>query len=123
MAAGENRPSSPMSGCVHGKDRINQCLRGLVYGDASSPFCKTQVRCQSIGANVSSNRWIPQKPDDPRPAIAVAARAANVVEGNADRRVRIAAFHGQIEIDDGVARITRDDEPVMLHKPTTPKAR
>ena len=44
----------------------------------------------------------------------VAARAPNVVECNADRRVGIAALHGQIEIDDGVARITRDDEPVML---------
>ena len=46
----------------------------------------------------------------------IAARAANVVEGNADRRVGIAALHGQVEIDDGVARITCDDELVMLRR-------
>jgi hypothetical protein len=43
----------------------------------------------------------------------IAARAAHVVEGNADRSVRVAALH-QVKVDDGVARITRDDEPVML---------
>ena len=40
----------------------------------------------------------------------IAARAANIVEGNADRRVRIAALHCQIEVDDGVASVARDDE-------------
>ena len=44
----------------------------------------------------------------------VAARASNVVEGNADRRIGIAALHGQIKIDDGVGRIARDDEPMMF---------
>ena len=39
----------------------------------------------------------------------VAARATHIVERNADRRVGIAALHGEIEIDHGVARITRDD--------------
>ena len=33
------------------------------------------------------DRWIPRKADDPRPTVTVAARAANIVEGNADRRV------------------------------------
>jgi hypothetical protein len=42
----------------------------------------------------------------------VAARAANIVESNADRRIRIAALHGEIEIDDGVTSITCNDEPV-----------
>jgi len=46
----------------------------------------------------------------------VAARAANIIEGNADRRVGIAALHGQIEVNDGVARITRDNEPMMLRR-------
>ena len=46
----------------------------------------------------------------------ITARAANVVEGNADRRVGIAALHSQIEIDDGVAGVARDDEPVMLRR-------
>jgi len=46
--------------------------------------------------------------------VTITARAANVVEGNADRRVGIAALHSQIEIDDGVAGVARDDEPVML---------
>ena len=46
----------------------------------------------------------------------VAVRTPNIVECNADRRVGIAALHGQIEIDDGVARITRDDEPMMLRR-------
>jgi len=46
----------------------------------------------------------------------IAARAANVVEGNADRRVGIAALHGQIEVDDGVASVTRDDEPMMVRR-------
>ena len=40
----------------------------------------------------------------------IAARAANIVESNADRRIGIAPLHGQIEIDDGVARDARDDE-------------
>ena len=44
----------------------------------------------------------------------VAARAPNIVERNADRRVGIAALHRQIEIDDGVAGVAGDDEPVML---------
>ena len=51
-----------------------------------------------------------EQPDDPRPAMTVAARAANIVEGNADRRVGVAALHGQIEINDRAARLTRDDE-------------
>ena len=46
----------------------------------------------------------------------VAARAAYMVERNADRRVGIAALHGQIELDDGVASVARDDEPVMLRR-------
>ena len=46
----------------------------------------------------------------------VTAWAANIVEGNADRRVGIAALHGQIELDDGVASVARDDEPVMLRR-------
>ena len=56
------------------------------------------------------DRWIPRKADDPRPTVTVAARAANIVEGNADRRVGVAALHGQIEINDRAARLTRDDE-------------
>ena len=52
----------------------------------------------------------PRKADDPRPTVTVAARAANIVEGNADRRVGVAALHGQIEINDRAARLTRDDE-------------
>ena len=46
----------------------------------------------------------------------IAARAPNIAEGNADRRVGIAALHGQIELDDGVASVARDDEPVMLRR-------
>ena len=46
----------------------------------------------------------------------IAARAANIVEHNADRRVGIAALHSQIEIDDGVAGVARDDEPVMFRR-------
>jgi len=34
--------------------------------------------------------------------VTIATRAAHIVERNADRRVGIAALHGQIEIDDGV---------------------
>ena len=49
---------------------------------------------------------MPREADDARPPVAVAARAPNIVEGNADRRVGIAALHGQIKVDDGVARIT-----------------
>ena len=44
----------------------------------------------------------------------IAARASNIVERNADRCVGIAALHGQIEVDDGVASIARDDEPMMF---------
>ena len=50
----------------------------------------------------------------------VTTRASNIVEGNADRRVGIAALHGQIEVDDGVASITSDDEPVMLRASAAP---
>ena len=57
---------------------------------------------------MSSDRRIPREADDPRPTVAIAAQASNVVERNADGRVGIAALHGQIEIDDGVAGITRD---------------
>ena len=46
--------------------------------------------------------------------MAVAARAANIVEGNADRRVGIARLHCQIEINDRAASVTREVEPVML---------
>ena len=46
----------------------------------------------------------------------VAARTPNIVESNADRRVGVAALHGQIKINDRVARIARDDEPVMLRR-------
>jgi len=44
----------------------------------------------------------------------IAARAANIVERNADRRIGIAALHGQIESGDGVAGVVRDNEPVVL---------
>ena len=44
----------------------------------------------------------------------IAARAANVVESNADRRVGIAALHGQIEIDDGIASIAHDYKPMVF---------
>ena len=54
--------------------------------------------------------------DDVRSSMTVAERAPNIVERNADRRIGIAPLHSQIEIDDGVARITRDDEPVMLRR-------
>jgi hypothetical protein len=57
---------------------------------------------------------IPRQADNPRPTVTVAARAANIVECNADWRVGIAAFHCQVEIDDGVAGIARDDEPVCF---------
>ena len=48
------------------------------------------------------DRRIPRKADDPRPDMTVAARAPDIVERNADRRIGIAALHGQIKIDDGV---------------------
>jgi hypothetical protein len=44
----------------------------------------------------------------------IATRAPNIAKGNADGRFGIAALHCQIKIDDGVARVARDDEPVML---------
>ena len=44
----------------------------------------------------------------------VAARAANIIESNTDRRIGVAPLHGQIEVDDGAAGVARDDEPVML---------
>ena len=47
------------------------------------------------------------KAGDPHSAMPIAARAANIVERNADRRVGIAALHGQIE---WCRSITRDDE-------------
>jgi hypothetical protein len=50
----------------------------------------------------------------------IAARAANIVERNANRRVWITALHRQIEIDDAVASVTRDDEPVMLRRERNP---
>ena len=52
----------------------------------------------------------------PRPAMTIAARAPNIVECNADRCVGIATLHGKVEIDDAVAGIARDDEPVMLRR-------
>jgi hypothetical protein len=33
----------------------------------------------------------------------IATRTANIVQRNAERRVGVAALHGKIEIDDGVA--------------------
>ena len=42
------------------------------------------------------------------------ARASNVVECDADRRVGIATLHGQIEINDDTASIARDDRPMMF---------
>ena len=54
------------------------------------------------------DRRIPRKADDPSPAMTVAARAAHIAEGNADRRVGIAALHGQIEVDHRVAGVARD---------------
>jgi len=65
---------------------------------------------------VFSNRRIPRKANDPRPAVTVAAGAANIVEGNANWRIGIAALHRQIEIDDGIAGVARDDEPVMFRR-------
>jgi formylmethanofuran dehydrogenase subunit C len=44
----------------------------------------------------------------------VAARAANVVEGDADQCLGIAALHGRVEINDRVASVAGDDQPVML---------
>jgi hypothetical protein len=35
----------------------------------------------------------------------IAARAEDIVEGNADRCLGIAALHGQVEVDDRVAGI------------------
>ena len=46
----------------------------------------------------------------------ITTRAPNIVERNADRRVGIAALHRQIEIDDGIAGVARDDEPVMFRR-------
>ena len=65
-------------------------------------------------ANVSLNRRIPRKANDPRPAMPVAARAPNIIECNADGRVGVAALHGEIEVDHRAARVARDDEPVVL---------
>ena len=62
------------------------------------------------------DRWIPRKADHPRPTVTVAARAANIVEGNADRRIGVAALDAQIKVNNGVAGIARDDEPVMLRR-------
>ena len=62
------------------------------------------------------DRWIPREADDPRPTVTIAARAPDIVERNADRRVGVAALHGQIEVDHRVASIARDDEPVMLRR-------
>ena len=97
MAAAENRPGSPMSGCVHGKDRINQCLRGLVCGDA--PFCKTQHGRERVLKLMDTAKARRSASGHDR----CSAGSERRIEGNADRRVRIAALHGQIEIDDDVA--------------------
>ena len=54
--------------------------------------------------------------DDPRPTVTIAARAQNIVETNADKRIGISPLHGEIEINDGVASVARDDELVMLRR-------
>ena len=46
----------------------------------------------------------------------VAARAPNIVERNADRRVGVAALHGQVKVDDRAAGVAGDDVPVMLRR-------
>ena len=56
------------------------------------------------------------KAGDPHSAMPIAARAANIVERNADRRVWVTSLYGQIEINDRTASVTRDDEPVMLRR-------
>jgi uncharacterized membrane protein len=43
-------------------------------------------------------------------------RAPNVVERNTDQRIGIAPLHGQIEVDDDVAGVVGDDEPMMLRR-------
>jgi hypothetical protein len=53
---------------------------------------------------------------DPCPTVTIATRAPNIIEGHADRRVGVAALHGQVEVDDGVAGIARDNEPVMFRR-------
>ena len=60
------------------------------------------------------DRLIPRKADDPRATVTIATRAPNVVECNADGRVGIAALHGQVEINDGVASVARYYKPVMF---------
>ena len=59
---------------------------------------------------------MPRQRSDPRPTVTIAARTANIVDSNADRGIGIAALHGQIEVDDGVAGLAHDDKPVMLRR-------
>jgi hypothetical protein len=68
----------------------------------------------AVRSNLSTALLIQRKGDDPSPTVTI---AANVVERNADGRVRVAVLHGQIEVIDGAASVTRDDEPVMLRRP------
>ena len=44
----------------------------------------------------------------------IASRAAHIAEGDADRRLRVARLHAQIQIDQGPAAVAGDHKPGML---------
>ena len=51
---------------------------------------------------------------DARAAVAIAAGALNVPQGNAHRSFRVARLHPQVQVDHGPATVAGDDEPRVL---------
>src|SRR5262245_36072075 len=49
-----------------------------------------------------------------RRTVTIAARAAHIAKGDADRRVGTALPHRQIKVDDGPASVTAHDEPMVF---------
>ena len=52
--------------------------------------------------------------DDARSTVPVAARALHVAQRNADGGIRVARLNAQVQVDDGVAAVAGDNQPVMF---------
>jgi hypothetical protein len=52
--------------------------------------------------------------DDARPAVAVAARALDVAQRHPNGSLQVARLNAQVEIDNAVAAVAGNDQPVML---------
>ena len=77
-------------------------------------MAKLELGCARNSTPFSLNRRLLRQRNDTRATMPIASRTLDVAQRYANRRLRVTRLHAQVQINDGVAGVARDYQPMVF---------